>query len=117
MPLTAPQNWNFPALPRSGTGTRGILLKPDGSEQEVVCKIVKGDTMPLEVEADLYNTKLKDLQGTDVPRFFGLFTGIIEGFPIRIACILLEYCGPTMGGYFGDYDMATRLVALVFGTC
>ncbi|PSR76125.1 hypothetical protein PHLCEN_2v8675 [Hermanssonia centrifuga] len=87
---------------------RGILRKPDGSEQEVVCKIVKGDTMPLEVEAELYNTRLKDLQGTDVPRFFGLFTGIIEGFPIRIACILLEYCGPTMGGYFGDYDMATR---------
>ncbi|PSR76124.1 hypothetical protein PHLCEN_2v8674 [Hermanssonia centrifuga] len=64
--------------------------------------------MPLEVEAELYNTRLKDLQGTDVPRFFGLFTGIIEGFPIRIACILLEYCGPTMGGYFKDYDIPTR---------
>ncbi|PSR82306.1 hypothetical protein PHLCEN_2v6097 [Hermanssonia centrifuga] len=91
---------------------RGILSKTDGSEQEVVCKIMKGDTMPLEAEADLYSTELKDLQGTDVPRFFGLFTGVIKAYRTRIACILLEYCGPTMGGYFDDYDMATRLVAL-----
>ena len=44
-------------------------------------------------EATLYHTKLQELQGSCIPRYYGFYTGVIHGRPA--ACLLLEHCGVT----------------------
>ncbi|KAJ7176468.1 hypothetical protein C8R46DRAFT_1346512 [Mycena filopes] len=50
----------------------------------------------LQREAGLYEQELKGLQGTVVPKCYGLYTTKIQGTPL--GCLLLEYCaGPPVG--------------------
>lgn len=42
-------------------------------------------------ELHLYDGDMKSLQGTVVPRCFGLYVGFIEGQ--EIGCLILEWCG------------------------
>lgn len=62
-----------------------------------VCKIILNeDSDRLEAEASLYIKQLNHLQGTTVPRFYGLFRGrYINTFGRErdIRCIILESCG------------------------
>lgn len=70
---------------------------------DVVCKLVFGDTAVrrIEHEAKIYTTNLKTLQGTRIPRFYGLFkvhqdywsTEDSTTSILPLACLLLEYCG------------------------
>ena len=55
----------------------------------------------LEMEADYYRTQLKHLQGTVVPRFYGLFkpTNPSESEPCRL--LVLERCGDWIHGGHG----------------
>ncbi|TFK78282.1 hypothetical protein K466DRAFT_607136 [Polyporus arcularius HHB13444] len=61
-----------------------------------VCKIAWDPCIPsLAHEVEIYQTKLKALQGTFVPRLYGLYTGRVDG---ELAHVLLEeYCGPSSG--------------------
>ncbi|GJE90084.1 hypothetical protein PsYK624_062070 [Phanerochaete sordida] len=63
----------------------------------VVCKIVfDEDSDRLEDEAELYTHKMKHLQGTTVPRFYGLFSGTyvnMLGRTRAIRCIIVEAWG------------------------
>lgn len=50
-------------------------------------------------EGALYDKELRPLQGTVVPRFHGVFTGIIGD--VEVACIVLEWCaGPRITDTF-----------------
>ena len=67
---------------------------------DVVCKIVFGSDPDklddLNDEATFYTTKLKALQGSTVPKFYGLFAGMYTnalGRTRRMTCILLESWG------------------------
>lgn len=74
---------------------------PGNNDNYVVCKLVEGNTARLEHEAQLYTTNLSSLQGSCVPKFFGLFKRETAGE--SIACIILEYCGTTLSGKKEDY--------------
>jgi hypothetical protein len=41
-------------------------------------------------EAEFYSNELRHLQGTVVPKCFGLFRGKVDG--VDFGCLLLEYC-------------------------
>ena len=74
---------------------------------EVVCKLVREDYMPrIEHEANVYATKLKDLQGDVVPRFFGLFKG--SDALGSLACLLLEYRGTAHNGALSKVHIEIR---------
>lgn len=77
---------------------------------DVVCKWVVSNTERLKSEANLYVTKLAELQGLCVPRFVGSHEK--DGDVISIACILLEYCGQRIQGWIGSYPMDFRCVSL-----
>ena len=64
----------------------------------VVCKTAFAESDPdrLNDEAAFYMTRLKALQGSTVPKFYGLFAGMYitaGGRKRRMACILLESWG------------------------
>ncbi|TFY67318.1 hypothetical protein EVJ58_g1696 [Rhodofomes roseus] len=59
---------------------------------EVAVKWVRGSlgVEKMRYEAALYRGELKHLQGDVVPRFYGLFTGEIDGEVV--GCLVLEWC-------------------------
>ncbi|GJE90087.1 hypothetical protein PsYK624_062100 [Phanerochaete sordida] len=79
---------------------RGKLDLSPNEPIEVVCKIAfNEDSDRLEDEAELYTHKMKHLQGTTIPRFYGLFSGTyinMLGKTRAIRCIILEAWGASM---------------------
>ncbi|GJE90082.1 serine/threonine protein kinase [Phanerochaete sordida] len=79
---------------------RGNLDLSSEETIEVVCKIVLNeDSDRLEDEARLYTERMKHLQGTTVPRFYGLFSGTYvnpAGRTRAIRCIIVEEWGSSM---------------------
>lgn len=79
---------------------RGELERAPGGSIKVVCKIVfNEDSDRLEDEAKLYTEKMKHLQGTTVPRFYGLFSGTYVNMLGRtrvMRCIIVEAWGSSM---------------------
>ncbi|KAJ7110355.1 hypothetical protein C8R43DRAFT_1139364 [Mycena crocata] len=63
----------------------------------------------LELEATLYQSELKQLQGTYVPTFFGIFHGEVLGE--LGACMILEYCGG------GNISMDERNRKVMLAAC
>ncbi|KAJ6520374.1 hypothetical protein C8R45DRAFT_58824 [Mycena sanguinolenta] len=65
---------------------------PSNPDDTAILKIARdaGEIAALELEAETYTTKLAGIQGKYVPDFYGIYHGIIEGYPV--ACMLLEYC-------------------------
>ncbi|KIK70565.1 hypothetical protein GYMLUDRAFT_972691 [Collybiopsis luxurians FD-317 M1] len=62
------------------------------SRVAVVAKLARQSSLhSLEKEYEMYETKLKRLQGHVVPRCYGLFKGINSNGE-GMACLLLEYC-------------------------
>ncbi|GJE91917.1 hypothetical protein PsYK624_080690 [Phanerochaete sordida] len=62
--------------------------------QEVVCKYREEDIFELEREAYFYQHNLRELQGTVVPRFYGLYKGSRideDGKEWTVVCIILEH--------------------------
>ncbi|TFK80554.1 hypothetical protein K466DRAFT_605235 [Polyporus arcularius HHB13444] len=82
-----------------GDRTRTIQCQghftPDGGPKTdlLVCKVVTGGTgiSKLRAEAQLYSGKLKELQGQDVPKFFGFYEG--DNGYASVGVMILEYCG------------------------
>lgn len=73
---------------------RGNLVSTDAQySKDVSCKLVFGDIDALEKEAKFYQTSLKDVQGSLVPRFLAYFSGISSYTQNPIACLLTEYAG------------------------
>lgn len=75
-----------------------ITLRASNSDSEVdvICKLVFDDISRLAHEAEVYTTKLAELQGSVVPRFYGYYVGSFLYYPGRtcaVACMLLEPCG------------------------
>ncbi|KAJ3547336.1 hypothetical protein NM688_g5415 [Phlebia brevispora] len=90
-------------------------LKGEGDEmvQDVVCKLVERDgVLSLKSEADLYETTLKPLQGTDVPEFIGFFYGISPLSERPTACMLLQYCGNDLQEDFTEHPIELRVKAM-----
>lgn len=88
---------------------RGKLSREGHQQsQDVVCKLAEGDTSSLLSEVKLYDTVLKPLQGEDIPRSLGFFLGTSSLTQKPIACLLLEYCGEPLGGYFNDHPMEVK---------
>ena len=88
---------------------RGKLSRKGNPEvQDIVCKLSEGDTSSLLSEAKLYDTVLMPLQGEDVPRCLGLFSGTSSLTRKPIACLLFEYCGEPLGGFFIDHPMDVK---------
>ncbi|KAF8058186.1 hypothetical protein FPV67DRAFT_1428579 [Lyophyllum atratum] len=64
----------------------------------------------LKKEADHYANALKDVQGSVVPRFRGLYEGrCVNHDRRRIGCLVLEYCGTPVVGEFADLPLNERL--------
>ncbi|KAI0076805.1 hypothetical protein K474DRAFT_1193825 [Panus rudis PR-1116 ss-1] len=42
-------------------------------------------------EYELYSNELKQLQGSIVPRCYGIYVGVVEG--CEVGCLVLEWCG------------------------
>lgn len=63
-----------------------------GQERLAICKVAWDASIKLlQHEAEVYETQLKELQGTVVPVFYGLFYGELDG---TLAYVLVEeYCG------------------------
>lgn len=86
-------------LPYEGSSRvyRGQLEWEAGGSRDVVCKMILGyQCERLEDEAKFYCTQLKDLQGSTVPRFYGLFTGSYKNMAGKarpLACVMLEPFG------------------------
>jgi len=65
----------------------------------------------LVTEAEAYTGALKDLQGSVVPRFYGLYTGSGEEGQI-VACLVLEHYGECLKLHFEDLALDTRILIL-----
>lgn len=78
---------------------RGILSGWGPGDLRVVCKLLTNERgiKRARREATMYQTKLLDLQGHCVPRFHGLWTGIVRSHPA--ACLVLEDRGETVGDF------------------
>ena len=75
---------------------------------DVVCKLVFGNTAPLESEAKLYASTLEDVQGFIVPVFMGYFAGTCPFSGAPMACILTEYSGKCLRGDWHHLPIQTR---------
>ena len=79
---------------------------------DVVCKLARKTDKShkrFQREADVYMTKLRDMQGLFIPRFYGLYIGDISGEPT--ICIILEDCGTSISN-MADLSMQWRYVLL-----
>lgn len=78
---------------------RGTLSRYSGEDVTVVCKLEASEVAVrcLRHEATMYETKLRDMQGRYIPRFYGLYLGTIASEPA--ACLILEDCGITVGDF------------------
>lgn len=77
--------------------------------QDVVCKVVFGKLKRIQKEAEFYTTTLRDVQGTSVSRFLGLFTGVSPYSRKPAACLMTEYAGaPLRGGDWSGVSDVTR---------
>lgn len=84
---------------------RGTLSEPVEGKPFVVCKVAYGQNAMavLKREAELYQGKLKQLQGVRVPTCFGYFIGDKdEGLT---GCLALDYCGEPVETCFEDLDL------------
>ena len=96
---------------------RGILSASGQKPRRVVCKLRMSTDPPvftkynrrLRHEADIYETKLQDMQGSFIPKFYGLFTGSVASK--TAICILLEDCGVCVGMSFGAIPFLWRYVS------
>ena len=78
--------------------------------RDVVCKMVRGDPTRLQAEAEFYNTALKDVRNTMVPRFLDYWSGISRG--VSVGCLLLEYCGEALHTHWLGVPMPLRYVVV-----
>ena len=106
-----------------------ILSGPDGNSQifraelravadgqlsdqgrDVVCKVAYGQRQieVLQKEAELYNTKLRDLQGTVVPLMHGCYVDDTDDGPTGV--LVLQYCGVPLTYELRYYSVAIRYV-------
>ncbi len=62
------------------------------SDTQVAAKWVRGTQAieSLRQEATMYDNDLRPLQGSSVPTFFGMFTGVHNG--VDLGCLVLEWC-------------------------
>ncbi|KAJ3532863.1 hypothetical protein NM688_g7360 [Phlebia brevispora] len=77
---------------------RGLFTRADGQEIMAVCKLFCNAgakaTTRFRNEAKIYQTKLRDLQGRYIPRFYGLYSGDVFG---KVSmCMILEDCGESI---------------------
>ncbi|KAJ7271924.1 hypothetical protein B0H12DRAFT_1228795 [Mycena haematopus] len=68
------------------------VINTDIESQTIILKIARdaGEIAALELEAQMYSTRLTSIQGNFVPYFYGIYHGAVGGSPV--ACMLLEDC-------------------------
>ena len=77
---------------------RGVLSGAGYFDVPVVCKLrlfTENAYQRLQREAEVYQTKLRDMQGYYIPLFYGLYTGNIS-FNQCAVCLILEDCGSSL---------------------
>ncbi len=76
--------------------------------REVVCKVAYGERQIeiLRKEADLYNTKLRDLQGRVVPLMYGCYIDDTDEGPTGV--LILQYCGVALTYELKYYALTIR---------
>ncbi|TFK80557.1 hypothetical protein K466DRAFT_558928 [Polyporus arcularius HHB13444] len=83
-----------------------------GLSGRAVCKIASDVCIQsLRHEVNIYQTKLKTLQGTVVPKVYGIYTGRVDGE--RVHVLLEEYCGPPSDGVPGTLSRSIRMDILI----
>ncbi|TFK81651.1 hypothetical protein K466DRAFT_501781 [Polyporus arcularius HHB13444] len=85
------------------------------SDTQVAAKWVRGTQAieSLRQEATMYDNDLRPLQGSSVPTFFGMFTGVHDG--VDLGCLVLEWCpgnGPVADGKPTDDVLHMRAQAV-----
>ncbi|KAK7058519.1 hypothetical protein VNI00_002153 [Paramarasmius palmivorus] len=89
------------------------LAGPKGKEPSAVAlKLASGhmEVQRLKVEADIYQKELVSLQGTLVPKFYGIYTSEYDG--VKRAVMILEHCGDGKVSEFIDFNEFNRLLML-----
>ncbi|RDX41267.1 hypothetical protein OH76DRAFT_246790 [Lentinus brumalis] len=81
--------------------------------REVVCKVAYGEHQIeiLRKEADLYNTKLRNLQGRVVPFMYGCYIDDTEEGPTGV--LVLQYCGVALTYELKYYALTIRYQAVI----
>lgn len=76
--------------------------RDDELPSQMTCKFVQGAEAisKLRTEVGFYNGQLRDCQGRTVPRFFGLFRGVVGDE--LLFCSVMEYCGKPLSTAFED---------------
>ncbi|KAJ2985168.1 hypothetical protein NUW54_g10241 [Trametes sanguinea] len=76
---------------------------------DVVCKVAYGERRieALQREANIYNTKLLQLQGSTVPVMYGCYMGNTEDG--STAVLILQYCGIPLSYELRGYKVAFRV--------
>jgi hypothetical protein len=87
------------AVVRQSLGPKNIFLADMGlvgshPRHTIIVKVASGakGVESLKHEHSLYKNQLAKLQGSYVPRCYGLFSGVVNGSPF--GCLLLEYIEP-----------------------
>ncbi|RPD70707.1 hypothetical protein L226DRAFT_574597 [Lentinus tigrinus ALCF2SS1-7] len=77
------------------------------NRRRVVCKVAYGERQ-VEVlqEADLYNTKLLDLQGKVVPVMYGCYIDVTDEGPTGV--LILQYCGVPLTYELTNYELTVK---------
>ena len=77
-------------------------------ETPLVFKVAAGNSAlkRLEHEADIYASKLKDLQGKVVPRYFGMYKGRSDYGNVGV--MVLEHCGEALSQELNQCDPHVR---------
>ncbi|RPD55431.1 hypothetical protein L227DRAFT_603504 [Lentinus tigrinus ALCF2SS1-6] len=76
--------------------------------RRVVCKVAYGERQVeiLQKEADVYNTKLLDLQDKIVPLMYGCYIDVTDEGPTGV--LILQYCGVPLTYELTNYELTVK---------
>ncbi len=79
----------------------------------LVCKVAIGWTemRKLRYEAEVYANQLQEIQGDEVPKFFGLYDG--DSGTASVSVMVLEHCGEALSVRLDRCDVNLRYAAIV----
>ena len=92
-------------------------LKCDGLETQInaICKFTVTHVPELYDEAELYSTKLRELQGQDIPVCYGYFECLYRDYNGRrrtMGCLILEDCGDSLNWDLDDIPEEIQYVSI-----
>ncbi|KAJ3559585.1 hypothetical protein NM688_g249 [Phlebia brevispora] len=97
---------------------RGVLTGCGSQEIKAICKLglkayPGSDVLEgYQHETEIYQTTLRDMQGSFIPKFYGMYVGTVFRWPA--ACIIVEDCGRSLPAFNSlSYEWRAKAVEVL----